>query len=173
MSKQDLNQDVAVLTLFRSDSDVSHSPAALTPIPGVIVTSHATNGIVGVPEENMRMFSDVLIGNDAIIFGYPTSLSIKEAPQIDVNRPLLRKGIVAGVNMQTHSIILDCPVYFGNSGGPAVEIDHLPFGGEIVKMIGVVLQYVPYQDGGMTFLIRANSGYSVVTPMDYVLKLVQ
>jgi len=40
-------------------------------------------------------------------------------------------------------------------------------------VIGVVLNYVPYADGGRTFAIMANSGYSVATPMDFVLDLVK
>ena len=32
---------------------------------------------------------------------YPTSLNIREVLQIDVHHPLLRKGIVAGENVQT------------------------------------------------------------------------
>jgi hypothetical protein len=80
---------------------------------------------------------------------------------------------VAGENLLTHSIILDCPVYFGNSGSPVIEIDHDASGGRGVWTIGVVSQYVPYANGGKTFTIMANSGYSVVVPMDYVLELIK
>lgn len=94
-------------------------------------------------------------------------------PQIDPGRPLLRKGIVAGQNLDKRSIILDCPAYFGNSGGPVIEIDEVSIAERQYKMIGVVDQYVPYAEGGKTFAIMANSGYSVVTPMDFVLELVK
>jgi hypothetical protein len=40
-------------------------------------------------------------------------------------------------------------------------------------VIGVVHKYVPYADGGRTFAIMANSGYSLAMPMDFVLELVK
>jgi hypothetical protein len=139
---------------------------------GVAVRESARAGILGVGLDAITRFNDVLIGNEVILFGYPTSLGLQVMPQIDQQRPLLRKGIVAGENLARHSIILDCPVYPGNSGGPVIEIDSFgPFRRRF-NMIGVVDQYVPYADGGRSVTIMANSGYSVVVPMDFVLELV-
>src|SRR5215472_3231673 len=84
---------------------------ALSMEPGVVVTKKAKLGIVGVPEEGIKIFNQMLIGNDIIVFGYPTSLGLQTKPQLDLRRPLLRKGIVAGENLLTRSIVLDCPVY--------------------------------------------------------------
>ena len=39
------------------------------------------------------------------------------------------------------------------------------------KIIGVMSKYVPYADGGKTFFIMANSGYSIATPIDYLLDI--
>jgi hypothetical protein len=69
----------------------------------------------------MRKFADVLISNDVYIFGYPSSVG--HSGQLDHTRPLLRKGIVAGKNEAKNTIILDCPVHQGNSGGLALQID--------------------------------------------------
>jgi hypothetical protein len=164
------SQDVAVIRLFSANP---HELARITPLSGVTVRSYAKSGLVGVALKNIKRFADVLVGNDAILLGFPTSLGLQTMPQIDARHPLLRKGIVAGENLLTHSIILDCPVYFGNSGSPVIEIDHDALGGRGVWTIGVVSQYVPYADGGKTFTIMANSGYSVVVPMDYVLELIK
>lgn len=79
---------------------------------------------------------------------------------------------MAGVNLALHSIILDCPVYPGNSGGPVIEIDQAGALSRRYMIIGIVDQYVPYADGGRTFTIMANSGYSIIIPMDFVLELV-
>lgn len=166
--KQHPSQDVAVVKLFSKDPN---STNMVTALPGITIHTVARDGILGVGLENVGKFDDVLIGNDVMLLGYPTSLGLQNMPQIDLHRPLLRKGIVAGLNVQTHSIILDCPAYFGNSGGPVVEVDEIGFGKK-TRIIGVMNQYVPYADGGKTFLIMANSGYSIATPMDYVLELI-
>jgi hypothetical protein len=71
----------------------------------------------------VKTFDQVLIGNDVIMYGYPTSLGLANILQLNPDRPLLRKGIVAGKNLQQHTLILDCPIYQGNSGGPIFEID--------------------------------------------------
>jgi hypothetical protein len=109
-----------------------------------------------------------------MVFGYPSSLGLQNLAQIDYTRPLLRKGIVAGTNSAKRSLILDCPVYFGNSGGPVLEIDRQAFSTNL-KLIGVVIEYIPFdqhagsQTVGLQFL--TNSGYSVAAPMDFVLEL--
>jgi hypothetical protein len=124
--------------------------------------------IVGVPLEAVQTFDHVLVGNEAVIFGYPTSLHLENMPELDVRRPLLRKGIVAGINPQTHSIILDSPVYFGNSGGLVMEIDTENVFQKFYHVIGVVSKYVPYAEATHTFFIATNSGYSIAVPMDRV-----
>jgi len=79
---------------------------------------------------------------------------------------------VAGTNPQKRSIVLDCPSYPGNSGGPVVELDKEGFQTHF-NVIGVVSQYVPFADSGRSFMMLSNSGYSIVTPMDFVLDLVK
>jgi S1-C subfamily serine protease len=111
-----------------------------------------------------------------MVFGYPTSLGLQQSPQLDPLRPLLRKGIVAGTNPATRFLVLDCPVYFGNSGGPVLELDRQPFGTSL-SIIGVVDQYVPFvqQAGSQTIAmqVETNSGYSLAIPMDFVLELLK
>lgn len=189
--------DIAVLRLFQAQSDSppqsqtpqpNASPASATtatsqnarkisPLPGVVVESMAESGILGVDAANgVKKFDQVLTGNDVILFGYPSSLALQQLRQLDPNRPLLRKGIVAGKNPDTKSIILDCPVYFGNSGGPVLEMDHQGFADRLY-IIGVVDQYVPFvQTAGTQTLamqIASNSGYSIIIPMDYVMELIK
>ena len=124
----------------------------------------------------IKMFSQVLVGNEAFIFGYPRSLGIKEIQQIDYERPLLRKGIIAGKNIHNKTIILDCPVYYGNSGGPVIQVDQEGLSKTFLP-IGVVSQFVPFVEEWENKNLRysnitiSNSGYSVVVPMDVVLEL--
>lgn len=167
------SEDVAVLKLF--NMGIVDGKPAVIPMQGVVVRAYAKDGILGADLETIATFSQVLTGNEVIVFGYPSSLALQQLRQLDPNRPLLRKGIVAGTIPEKRSIILDCPVYFGNSGGPVLELD--PQGlGKKLKIIGVVNQYVPFLQvgGSQTFAmqIASNSGYSIATPMDFVLELI-
>jgi hypothetical protein len=149
-------------------------PQMMFPLPGVTVQNMSPLGTVGVALESIKTFDQVLAGNEVVLFGFPSSLALQALQQLDPTRPLLRKGIVAGTNPDKKSIILDCPSYPGNSGGPVLEIDHDGFQIKL-RIIGVVNQFVPFiQTGGsQTFAmqIASNSGYSIITPMDFVLEL--
>jgi hypothetical protein len=128
--------------------------------------------------ENILTSKDLPVGIEVHIFGYPTSLGIKEMPQLELTQPLLRRGIVAGKNAKLNTIILDCPVYFGNSGGPVVAtitngvyIDY--------RLIGIVSQFVPFEDKlvsdrfGFTNISVTNSGYSIIAPIEIMLDLIK
>lgn len=133
--------------------------------------------LVAVPPKSLKKFHEVLVSNEVFILGYPSSLGSGEPPQIDPKQPLLRKGIVAGLNTKNETIILDCPVYFGNSGGLAIEVDSSPAHGRQFRIIGVVSQFIPFVEQlksaqlGYTNLNFENSGYSVVVPMDTIYEL--
>jgi hypothetical protein len=127
--------------------------------------------------EKVGRFEDILISNDVYISGYPTSLGIKTSIQFDYNKPLLRKGIVAGVYERAKTIILDCPVYQGNSGGPVIQIVENT-GKKEFKIIGIISQYIPFVQSWRNDrekLVNTeylNSGYSVATSFDLVLELI-
>ena len=164
-------QDVVAVEVFAETSASSASP-----IEGVVVTSVAKSGFLTVNRKNVKTFDQVLTGNDVMVFGYPTSLGLQQFPQLDPLRPLLRKGIVAGTNPAARTLVLDCPVYFGNSGGPVLEMDRQSFSTSF-SIIGVVDQYIPFvqQAGSQTLSmqLQANSGYSLALPMDAVLDLIK
>jgi hypothetical protein len=152
------------------------NPRYLQPLPGVTFKESASSGLIGVGLDDIKAFAQVNVGNEVIVFGYPTSIGLQYLQQLDPLRPLLRKGIVAGDNVLTHSIVLDCLVYQGNSGGPVLEIDPQAFGARL-WVIGVVSQFVPYADIWLNERQRytnttvLNSGYSIASPMDAVLEL--
>jgi hypothetical protein len=92
----------------------------------------------------------------------------------------LRAGIVAGVNPSTKTLVIDCPVYGGNSGGPVLEMDRPDARGIRLRIIGVVTQFVPAvvptlkSDGTPSGdVVVTNSGYAVAVAMDSVLELVE
>jgi len=134
--------------------------------------------ILGANPTVIRPYKDVSIGNDVFIFGYPVSLGMKNYPQIDYARPLLRRGAIAGKNEAKKTIILDCPTVYGNSGGPVIEVEKISLTQTKFWVIGVVSEFIPFQDtwynvqrqSGTRYI--ENSGYSVVIPMDRVMELV-
>ena len=71
------------------------------------------------------------------------------------------------------TIIIDCPVYPGNSGGPVLEIDRENFMTTRFRIIGIVSEFVPWvslSPGDKNPEI-SNSGYSIVTPLDAIREL--
>jgi hypothetical protein len=167
------SEDVAVVKVF---TDTVNNPTSVSSVPGVTGKEISKGGVLSVALDAIKPFEQVLTGNDVMVFGYPTSIGLQQLPNLDIHRPLLRKGIVAGTNPEKKSIILDCPSYFGNSGGPGLELDREPFRTQF-RIIGVISQYVPFVDtaGSKTFIMQvaSNSGYSIATPMDFVLELVK
>ena len=81
--------------------------------------------------------------------------------------------MVAGRNLERLSIVLDCPVYYGNSGGPVVQVETIPSEKKTFAIIGVIGEFMPFIDRGQTFFTANNSGYSIATPMDFVLDLIK
>lgn len=169
--------DVAIVKIAELSAENNGMQVA-TFIKGVIQKTKVDNPIVGVKEGNIKYYSDVLVSNEAMILGYPNSLGDTSSGQIDHSRPLLRKGIVAGRNDKTKTIVLDCPVYGGNSGGMAIEVEEMGLGQRTFKVIGVVAEFVPFfeqlvsKQYGTTNLNIENSGYAIVVPMDFVSALI-
>lgn len=124
-------------------------------------------GALGLGKDTAKLFDDVLVGNTVYTFGYPTSLSLA-SPFIDIKLPLLRKGIVAGKNNSLKAIILDSPVFFGNSGGLVIEAERVDAFKTNFRAIGLVTQFVPYAEKWLQ-----NSGYSIAVPMDFVEELLK
>lgn len=146
-------------------------------VSGIAVNESAPSGILGVGLDGVEKFDQVLTPNDIYVLGYPASIGIQQAPQIDYSAPLLRKGIVAGTNSANKTIVLDCMTFHGNSGGPVLEVINQGIGSRF-RVIGVVSQYVPVAETWVNttqsyFNMQLyNSGYSIAEPMDPVLELV-
>jgi hypothetical protein len=96
------SEDVVVAKLFaviaNPISSTGSKAVSLSALPGVTIQGQSKTGVVGVELENIKTFDQVLAGNDVMVFGYPVSLGLQQLPKLDIHRPLLRKGIVAGIN---------------------------------------------------------------------------
>jgi hypothetical protein len=134
----------------------------------------AGGGLVGLPRAQMRPYADALISNEVFVFGYP--ISVGHPGQIDHTRPLLRRGVIAGKTDANQTIVLDCPLYQGNSGGLAIEVVDMGLQRQSFGL-GVATQMVPFYEQFESKQYKTintsveNSGYSIVTPMDRVIEL--
>lgn len=174
-------EDVVVVVIAKVETGESghrQGPRKIRLVSGVRAIQWSSSGILGVGLDGIKDYADVLVANEVMLFGYPTSLGLKGLPQLDPLRPLLRKGIVAGLNPTTRSIIIDCPAYPGNSGGPVLEVDRNGLAAKF-DVIGVVSQFVPFAEEsinlplGYTNTTITNSGYTIVVPMDFVTNLIK
>lgn len=155
------SSDVALIRIATLKKIADQKVAA--PIDGVTMTGP---GICGLSKDTIKLFNDVLIGNTIYTFGYPTSISVKN-PFMDIKLPLLRKGIVSGKNNSLKVIILDCPIFHGNSGGLVIEAEKIDIVNTNFRAIGLVTNFVPYAEKQWL----QNSGYSIAVPMDFVEEL--
>lgn len=147
-------------------------------LDGVVRSDKASYNPVIINSKTCKILKDVLVSNEVYLFGYPTSLSSEFSKQFDPTKPLLRRGVVASVYIKEESIILDCPVYPGNSGGPVIEVNLID-GKKHYLIIGVISQYIPYtqkwknERDKLVHIEYLNSGYSVAIAMDTVFELIE
>lgn len=128
-----------------------------------------------VDQKQIRHFDEIGIANEVYLVGFPTSLIFQNSKHFDPGKPLLRKGIVAGVNTADQTFIIDCSAYYGNSGAPVIELCE---DGEL-RVVGVVSRYIPFviewrnnRETSVTHAEYLNSGYSVCIPMNAVIELI-
>ena len=133
---------------------------------------------MGIAAQTCRPFEKALVSNDVFLFGYPRALG-DGSNQIDRSRPLMRKGIIADKDPVKGHIIIDCPVYQGNSGGIVLEAFSNSPSNALSGLSKSATAFIPFVEElcsrhfGTTNVNIENSGYAVVTPIDRVLELVQ
>lgn len=175
--KSHATHDVAVCKIGNVQTNANGELQVVRTSNYYIETERSSGGELVQTPDMVLPLQGVPIGNEVYIFGYPSSIGIQQSPQIEYEKPLLRRGIIAGKNLRTQTLILDCPVYYGNSGGPVLLLDPTGIGGMNFRAVGVVSQFVPFVDEwknikhGQVNVDIQNSGYSVVEPMDFVIEL--
>jgi len=175
--KRHPTHDVAVINLGTA---LPHNPdqkIMMIPNPGVQIRAFAPSGVLAAGIQTVKKMQEVLEANEIYVFGFPSSIGLRQIPQIDYLKPLIKRGIVAGKNAQLETIIIDGFIYPGDSGGPVLEVDDEGLFKKKFSIIGVISQFVPLvetrtsQALGYSSMSFNNSGYSVVVPMDKVLEL--
>ena len=125
------------------------------------IVKRSKSSIKSIGSEKIKFFKDISASNEVFIFGYPTNIT-NGTNQLDIRKPLLRKGIIAGKNDVLKTIILDCPVYGGQSGGLVIEVSKVGINDKFLA-IGIITQFVGFKLGKN---ILENTGYSVAVPLD-------
>ena len=156
---------------------ISHFPKKF-----VITSQTDLDGFRTVPESEAIPLTNVIVGSLSFTFGYPSSVGSRDTPQLDQARPLLRRGSVADVDQNRHIVVLDLPIYKGNSGALVFaehRINMAPATVEpVYRPIGVITQFVPFEEKWwndqyvFANTTIANSGYSICEPMDSVTEIV-
>ena len=165
--RTDALRDVAVARIATLTRD------GLDTTPGVVFVEKSKGAMIVAPFEYLSRYENVNISSQIFMFGYP-SIGLSDAPQIDRSRPLVRGGIVAGLNPALKTIIIDAPVNHGNSGGPVVQLSTT----NKLRIIGIATQYVPVPEDVLpltpkgSVLTLGNSGYGVVASADSIIDLI-
>ena len=170
--------DIAAIQIADLIEDKAEGNWDVTYVKGIVQLEKGKSNTVSVMAKNTtKKLKDVLVSNNVFLYGYPTSLSLNHSPQFDYNKPLLRKGIISNINKSKGTIILDCPVYPGNSGGPVIEVEQEGLNYRH-KVIGVVSEFVPFvqewvnRSNGLINTEFYNSGYSIAVAMDNVFEII-
>jgi hypothetical protein len=118
-------------------------------------------------------------GAPVLILGFPMGIRSEKYA-----KPIVRHGIVA---LSEHSeLMLDAFVFPGNSGGPVFYAPSIMVSGTLQsplvnedKIIGMVTDYVPYTDVGISpqthrprITFEENSGLSHAVPADRIIELI-
>lgn len=127
-----------------------------------------------LPDSIYASMKNLYVGQSVVFPGYPLDLSVNQV------LPLLRKGMVAGIDTMLNVVYLDADAFAGSSGSP-VFIDfsfeeNKEFWNKHKQMlVGIISRYVPYkkylknvQTEKLEMIQTENSGIAVVVPAEAI-----
>ncbi|UFH52227.1 serine protease [Spirosoma sp. KNUC1025] len=130
---------------------------------------------ISIDQNSTRRIEEIGIANEVFLIGFPTSLIFQNSKHFDPGKPLLRKGIIGGINLEDNTFIIDCSTYYGNSGAPVLELCE----DNQLRVIGIASRYIPFviewrnnRETSVTHPEYLNSGYSVCVPMNSIFELI-
>ncbi len=115
--------DICVLKLGKFEESSASEYPAIKYYSGIYRLSPGVNyEQYYFDEKNIVKRDNLFLVEDVIVVGFPGSIGLKQSPQFDYEKPLLKRGAIASISNNFNTFIIDCPVYFGNSGGPVFLI---------------------------------------------------
>ena len=163
--------------------DVAVAPIQLEPLRAGGVHTSFFHGEVHAATRAKAIELGLAEGDGAYALGFPMGL-LGEAQ----NFVIVRQGGIARIRDaltgSSREILVDVPVFPGNSGGPVVtkpEITAIQgtLSQNSAYLIGVVKGYIPYRDVAISVQTRQtrvvfeeNSGLAAVIPIDYVVEAI-
>jgi|SRR6185437_6713707 len=168
MFSYDIQKDVAVIKFAITKG------VLVSYLPFIRKTTKTTTHLNPFQVNQIKKINNITTMSDIFTVGYPKSLSLQA--NFDYNRPLIRRGIISGIDLNKKKIIADCAVYQGNSGGAVFEIQLLS---NELYLVGIVSKFVMFEEHwkneayNYTNTNVYNSGYAVLVPMDEVLDLIK
>jgi len=168
----DAKNDAAVIFIAKKFGDLLGYPET------ILKENRGRINLVSI--ELIKPYDAVEVGAHVFVMGYPTSIGLN-AGLVESDKPLICKGAVAGFNEHTRRIVINAPVYHGNSGGPVFATYPME---NRTCLIGVVTDFVPYLSDVLkkeanqvkTDSVRAvvnNTAFGIVTPADNILTLIR
>jgi len=126
---------------------------------------------VGIPESSLRGVHTLFAGQPVFHYGYELGKAL------DGVRPLLRSGVIAGVDTVNGLVVIDAQSFPGSSGSPVFLNPTEPLNAGKV-FVGVISGYLPYekrlrsdQTGEIEMVQNENSGLAVIMAADRVWEL--
>lgn len=114
-----------------------------------------------VRENHTLNFDNISVLKTIYIGGCPTSLSI-DVTDYDITRPCFRRGIISSIYEK--DFIIDCPTYYGMSGGPVFienEKGEIQIIGIISKLVPLLVQWYNNRERAIINTDFENSGFSI------------
>ena len=111
------------------------------------------------------------MGQEIFMLGFPSSITSNSII------PLLRNGILSGLDTNTNEIITNSPVYYGDSGGAVFAVDEKS---NKLCLIGVISRYIPFTTDWINprepkagYTTYAHSVFSVGASIDAAMDLIK
>lgn len=166
--KTDSVMDIALVTLAKIDTN-----SLIHYVDGIERRGHNAKYFpYPLLDISITKVDDLFLGEDVIVVGFPNSIGLRQLPQFDYNKPLLKRGAIASISDNFKTFIIDCPVYHGNSGGP-VFLERKSFDRYSLRLIGIAVEYIPLLNptASQKDIAIETSSYAVVVPIKYAFRL--
>jgi hypothetical protein len=174
-----MNYDGVIAFAYSASVDLTHSNVIEFPGKDIVILELieginydiTEKGLDVTPADttDLDLFTNVEIASNIYIVGFPSSLV--DPKDFEVERPLLRYGIVAGINNNNNTFIIDSPAFYGNSGGPVLQKNE-----KGIFIVGLVSRYIPFvtdwfnlREQNYTRQEFYNSGYAICEPLDDII----